>query len=169
MKAKRRFSAALIALTIVFCVSMAGAAWAADTAQAANAPHPAKKAAVQAAPEGPKDATPATAAANLKVYDLLPFQNLEDFDNAQRGFIAKLEEPAILGPSGWKIWDFEGYSFLSNDKAPATVNPSLWRQARLNMNRGLFKVADRIYQVRGNDLSNMSFIVGDTGISRSIR
>ena len=56
------------------------------------------------------------------------------------------------------------YKFIGEDKAaPASVNPSLWRNAQLNTIAGLFKVSDRIYQVRGFDLSNITFIQGDTG------
>ena len=56
------------------------------------------------------------------------------------------------------------YDFLSSNDAPFTINPSLWRQAQLNMNNGLYKVTDSIYQVRGFDLSNMDIIEGKTGI-----
>ena len=51
-----------------------------------------------------------------------------------------------------------------HEQAPDTVNPSLWRQARLNMNNGLFQVTDRIYQVRGFDISNMTIIEGSRGL-----
>src|SRR5262249_56578459 len=56
------------------------------------------------------------------------------------------------------------YAFLAHEEAPETVNPSLWRQARLNMHNGLFQVRDRIYQVRGFDISNMTIIEGSRGI-----
>lgn len=57
-----------------------------------------------------------------------------------------------------------GYEFLGREEAPDTVNPALWRHARVNMASGLFKVVDRVYQVRGLDLSNMTIIEGDTGL-----
>jgi len=57
------------------------------------------------------------------------------------------------------VWDMESYSFIEQNKtAPATVNPSLWRNAQLNTLSGLFKVSDTIYQVRGYDLSNITFV-----------
>lgn len=56
------------------------------------------------------------------------------------------------------------YGFLNQDRAPATVNPSLWRQAQLNMHNGLFQGTDRIYQIRGFDIANMTIIEGDTGL-----
>ncbi|HEA67420.1 MAG TPA: MBL fold metallo-hydrolase [Desulfobacterales bacterium] len=112
----------------------------------------------------PKAATPATRAANAAVLKALPFQSMEDFENAKRGFIAELPGGLVKGKSGRKRphWDLNQYEFLKGD-APDTVNPSLWRQAQLNMKNGLFKVTDRVYQVRGYDLSNISFIEGDTG------
>ncbi|MBW6054783.1 MBL fold metallo-hydrolase [Escherichia coli] len=58
----------------------------------------------------------------------------------------------------------EDYKFDINAPAPETVNPSLWRQSQLNGISGLFKVTDRMYQVRGQDISNITFIEGDTGI-----
>ena len=69
----------------------------------------------------------------------------------------------MIRADGRAVWDLTQYAFLDREEAPPTVNPSLWRQARLNMLHGLFKVADRIYQVRGMDLSVISFIEGDTG------
>ena len=71
----------------------------------------------------------------------------------------------IKNDKGDVVWDLETYKqFIGLDKpAPDTVNPSLWRNAQLNMNYGLFKVTDRIYQVRGYDLSNITFIQGKTG------
>ena len=65
---------------------------------------------------------------------------------------------------GRVIYSLEDYAFLADEQAPDTVNPSLWRQARLNMNHGLFQVTDRIYQVRGFDISNMTIIEGKRGL-----
>ncbi len=112
----------------------------------------------------PKAATPATRAVNAVVLKALPFQSMEDFENAKRGFIAELPGGLVKGKGESKRphWDLNQYEFLKGD-APDTVNPSLWRQARINMKNGLFKVTDRVYQVRGYDLSNISFIEGDTG------
>jgi len=93
----------------------------------------------------------------------LDWSDKQDFDDAARGFIARLETPTVTRADGAPIWDLTQYAFLDREEAPETVNPSLWRQARLNMLHGLFKVTDRIYQVRGMDLSVISFIEGDTG------
>ncbi|MEB3021212.1 alkyl/aryl-sulfatase [[Mycobacterium] crassicus] len=112
-----------------------------------------------------KPATDATKSANSQVLNSLPFNDRGDFDDAQRNLIAKPDTLTIKGADGNAVWDLESYkTFIGDDKpAPDTVNPSLWRNAQLCMNYGLFKVVDRIYQVRGYDLSNITFIQGDTG------
>jgi alkyl sulfatase BDS1-like metallo-beta-lactamase superfamily hydrolase len=119
----------------------------------------------EAKPIGGKPATAATKAANDAVLKDLPFGDKSDFEDAQRGFIAKPDVLTIKNAKGDVVWDLEAYkAFVSLDKAaPASINPSLYRNAQLNMLYGLFKVTDRIYQVRGFDLSNISFIQGDTG------
>ena len=113
----------------------------------------------------PKPATEATKAANRELQQRLNFNDREDFDNATRGLIAKPDTLTIKGEKGNVVWDLEAYkAFISIDKpAPDTVNPSLWRNAQLNMQYGLFKVHDKIFQVRGYDLSNITFVQGDTG------
>ncbi len=92
----------------------------------------------------------------------LPFANNQDFDFASRGFIATRQDPIIKGASGNVVYDLSAYDFLKGE-APESVNPSLWRQARLVTRSGLYKVTDRIYQVRGFDVSNVTFIVTDHG------
>ena len=94
----------------------------------------------------------------------LPFEDTQDFEDARRGFIATLPEVTLKTPDGRVIWDLGPYRFLDRERPPATVNPSLWRLARLNLTNGLFQVADRIYQVRGFDASNMTIIEGETGL-----
>jgi alkyl sulfatase BDS1-like metallo-beta-lactamase superfamily hydrolase len=111
-----------------------------------------------------KDAEPATRAANEAFAKSLPLADRADFDDAQRGFIATLPDGVVMGPTGRPAFDAKRYSFLSKDEVPATVNPSLWRQARLNAFNGLFKVVDRVYQVRGIDIANMTIIEGDAGL-----
>ncbi len=112
-----------------------------------------------------RDATTHTQAAQAATLRAggLDWSDRQDFDDASRGFIAKLETPTVTREDGTPVWDLTAYAFLDRDEAPATVNPSLWRQSRLNMLHGLFKVVDRIYQVRGMDLSVVSFIEGDSG------
>ncbi|MEE2776294.1 MAG: alkyl sulfatase dimerization domain-containing protein [Acidobacteriota bacterium] len=93
----------------------------------------------------------------------LDWSDERDWEFARRGFLARLEEPVIRNAKGRVVWDMTTYGFLDEPEAPRTVHPSLWRQARLNMEHGLFRIHDRIYQVRGHDLSVVSFIVGDHG------
>ena len=109
-----------------------------------------------------QDASTQTKASNAAVLEALPFDDENDFELAERGFIGKPESTIILDSTGKVVWSMEQFGFESGD-APSTVNPSLWRQAQLNNRHGLFKVADGIYQVRGFDLSNLSVIEGETG------
>jgi alkyl sulfatase BDS1-like metallo-beta-lactamase superfamily hydrolase len=110
-----------------------------------------------------KDATPITAAHNRVICGALPFADATDFEDAQRGFIGTLSEVEFTHGEA-SIYSLRDYAFLAREEAPDTVNPSLWRQARLNLLNGLFQVSDRIYQVRGFDLSNMTLIEGDRGV-----
>lgn len=113
-----------------------------------------------------KGATEATKAANKKLLDTLPFNDKADFEDAKRGLLERPETLTIKDPDGNVIWDLEEYKkYIADDKpAPDTVNPSLWRNAQLCMEYGLFEVVpDRIYQVRGYDLSNLTLVRGDTG------
>ena len=95
----------------------------------------------------------------------LPFDDTADFDDADRGFIAALEPCVVKAADGRVVWDNDAYAFLTGD-APTTVHPSLWRQCQLCAKQGLYEVVEGIYQVRGLDLSNISFIEGDTGDHR---
>ncbi len=109
-----------------------------------------------------KPATQATKEAQAQVLASLPFDNTEDFNLAKRGLIARPDPLIIKGDNGEIIWDMSGLDYL-NGPRPDTVNPSLWRQAQLNAIYGLFQVTERIYQIRGFDLANMTLIEGDTG------
>ena len=111
----------------------------------------------------PKDAEPATRQTHAEVLRSLPFGDHVDFDDAQRGFIAPLPDDITSVDGQRTIWSIKRYAFLTGN-APATVNPSLWRQAQLNTFNGLFKVVDRIYQIRGLDDSNMTIVESDTGL-----
>ena len=92
-----------------------------------------------------------------------PFDDTQDFDDADRGLIAT-GVSVIRNAQGEVVWDNGSYtSFLSGD-APDTVHPSLWRQSKLCAKQGLFEVTDGIYQVRGYDLSNISFVESDNGV-----
>jgi linear primary-alkylsulfatase len=100
-----------------------------------------------------KPAEPAVATANQAVESRLPFRDIQDFDDAMRGFVATTPDTDNPGR----------YSFL-NHEPPPTVNPSLWRQAQLNALNGLFRVADGVYQVRGFSPANMTIVEGTTGL-----
>lgn len=142
----------------------------------------------------PKEASPYTIEANRQVAQELNFANTQDYTDAQQGFIATLtadgkvtKEPLNevkirndnSGAPPVPVWNLEEYDFLLGtqpQQAPYTVNPSLWRQAQINMTNGLFQVTTRtytlngaqvtkgIYQVRAFDLSNMTIVETDTGI-----
>jgi len=107
-------------------------------------------------------ATTHTIAANRAVAQSLPLGDPQAFEDARRGFIASDAPVKIAGPDGRAAWELEPYAFIHGD-APPTVNPSLWRQARLDGEHGLFEVIPGIHQVRGYDLSNMTLIEGRTG------
>lgn len=113
--------------------------------------------------EGPKDATEATCRVHAALRERLPVETGEDFENARRGFIATIPGATIRNAAGHPVWDMDQFAFEAEEDAPDTVNPSLWRQARLNAIHGLFKVTERIYQVRNFDLSNITFIEGERG------
>jgi len=114
--------------------------------------------------ESPKEASPSVIAQQKAVRDALPFADTADFDDAARGFLGTIEHAKIMSASSRVVWSLEPYGFLSEAEAPATVNPSLWRQSRLNMQHGLFEVVPGVYQVRGLDIANMTLIEGDKGV-----
>ena len=87
-----------------------------------------------------------------------------DFDNANRGLIARLEPGVIKTAEGRAIWDIDAYGMATQGECPPTVDPSLWRQAKLTAIQGLFEVTGRVYQVRGADLSNMTLVETDNGV-----
>src|SRR3954447_3573001 len=105
--------------------------------------------------------SPTTAAANAAMVALVP-DDPDDFTAATSGRIAPLPGPVVHPTSGHAVWDPADWAFITGD-APDSVHPSLWRQAQLNAIHGLFEVADGVYQVRGVDLSNITFIAGTTG------
>ena len=109
-----------------------------------------------------KEAADYTKKANDEVYTLLDFEDEQELEFAQRGLIAAPEKLEITGEEGNVVWSQAAYAFLEED-APDTANPSLWRNAQLNHLYGLFEVTDGIYQVRGYDMTNITFIEGETG------
>ncbi len=93
----------------------------------------------------------------------LPFSDERDLEEQERGFIAAPSYTQIMADAGHVAWDMGKYQFLLESKDYESIHPSLLRQARLNMNFGLYEVIPRIYQVRGFDLANITFVEGETG------
>jgi alkyl sulfatase BDS1-like metallo-beta-lactamase superfamily hydrolase len=118
----------------------------------------------QAQAPQPREASDATRAANRARVAEMPMADKQSFEDAKRGLIEALGDKVITRADGGPAWTLKGYEFLGKEEAPDTVHPGLWRHARVNMANGLFKVADRIYQLRGLDLSNMTVIEGDKGL-----
>ncbi|WP_304219094.1 alkyl/aryl-sulfatase [Phenylobacterium aquaticum] len=112
----------------------------------------------------PKDATGATRAAQAALAAALPPEDGADMARARRGFIDTAPNARVETARGGVAWDLAAFAFQADGEVcPDTVNPSLWRQAQLNLNHGLFQVTEGIYQVRGFDLSNITFVEGDEG------
>ena len=107
-------------------------------------------------------ATTITAEANAEWYEKLDFSDRREFANAERGWLDNAEGRVIDGGDNRSAWDLQSYGDLNRD-APDTVNPSLWRNTQLNAKAGLFEVCDGIYQVRGFDMANTTFIRTDHG------
>ncbi len=107
-------------------------------------------------------ATTITAEANAEWYEKLDFSDRREFANAERGWLDNAEGKIIDGEDNKSAWDLQSYGDLNRD-APDTVNPSLWRNTQLNAKAGLFEVCDGIYQVRGFDMANTTFIRTDHG------
>lgn len=101
--------------------------------------------------------------ANRALRSSLPFDDVQDVEDADRGFLGALEPSAVETADGRVVWDADAYGFLTGD-APPTVNPSLWRQSQLVARQGLYEVTPGIYQARGLDLSNITFVEGDRGV-----
>ena len=111
-----------------------------------------------------KPATAFTAQANAAVYDELDFSDKQEYAFATRGLIDAPETLELKDEDGRMIWSQDAFAFLDDyEKAPDSVNPSLWENTINNHVYGLFEVADGIYQVRGYDMANLTVVKGDTG------
>ncbi|MCV2354173.1 MBL fold metallo-hydrolase [Paucibacter sp. B2R-40] len=114
----------------------------------------------------PKGSPPSTFTLELRrgITASLPFSDKRDYDEANKGFIAEPAYKQIMADAGQVAWDMGSYQWLLQGKDFQSIHPSLQRQAVLNMSYGLFEVVPgKIYQVRGFDLANISFIKGDSG------
>ncbi|KAB8166381.1 MBL fold metallo-hydrolase [Streptomyces sp. 3MP-14] len=127
----------------------------------ASEPAEPASAAQPAAPAKPAQPFLARAASELR--GRLPFSDTQDFEDATRGLIARREPGTVTAEDGRVLWDNDAYAFLTGE-APDTVNPSLWRQSQLVAQQGLFEVVKGVYQVRGLDLSNVTFVEGTAGV-----
>ena len=135
-----------IFLAICLCLSMAACAGEKENSLVLN----------------PGEATAITAAANATWYDKLNFDDEKEFENATRGLIEAPESVVIYNENGDVVWSVDALGDISGE-APDTVNPSLWRNTKLNAYAGLFEVVPGIYQVRGYDMANVTFIKTDNG------
>ena len=111
-----------------------------------------------------KKATEQTISINSAIYPLLDFEDTQEAQFATKGLIDAPEVLELKNEDGEVIWSQAAFSFLDDyEKAPDTVNPSLWENTKNNHAYGLFEVVDGIYQVRGYDMANLTVIKGDTG------
>ena len=119
--------------------------------------------AADAPADAPKPPSAFTVALQQKVREALPFSDRADFARVEQGLIKRPEQLVIRNEDGSVAWQLGGFGFLDAGQDIDSINPSLQRQALLNLKYGLYKVADGIYQVRGFDLANITFVQGDSG------
>lgn len=110
-----------------------------------------------------KDATKITAEANNAIYELLDFSDEQEREFAEKGFLSAPDSLVLKREDGTVVWSQDAYSFARDNDAPGSANPSLWRNTQLNALYGLFEVTDGIYQVRGYDVANLTFVRGEKG------
>ena len=110
-----------------------------------------------------KPATTITKQINEDVYQVLDFDDTQEEEFAKKGFITAPDSLQITDDDGNVVWNMDNYDFVRDTDSPDSANPSLWRNTKSNANYGLFQVSDDIYQVRGYDLSNMTFVRTDNG------
>ena len=159
MKYRKLWSCILTTACVVSLTACTAAKGNENNDQKDSAPSEAGKKAADSA----KKATDVTKKTNEEVYTLLDFDDQQELEAAQKNLIAAPEELEIKDDSGKVVWSQKAYAFLEDTDAPDTVNPSLWRHTQMNHLYGLFQVTDGIYQVRGYDMTNITFIEGDTG------
>lgn len=170
-KWKALLSICLVSIMLVSC----GEATTADTTTEPNEAMPSETSAPEDASVGEatedsnlnlngstKDATQQTIDKNAEVKNLLDFSDEREIEFANKGLIAAPEALEIIDEDGKLIWSQKAYEFIEGE-APGTANPSLWRHTQMNHVYGLFEVTDGIYQVRGYDMTNITFIKGETG------
>ena len=113
----------------------------------------------------PKAPQSPTLRANERARSGLNFADSTDFDNARRGLIEAVPNGGVVKTdSGTVVWNLDNYGFLAGENDIDSINPSLLRMSRLNLANGLFEVTERVYQVRGIDLANMTIVEGESGL-----
>ncbi len=110
-----------------------------------------------------KDASKYTADENAQVYKTLDFSDEQEKEFAKKGFITAPDKLEIKTENGTVAWSQTAYDFIRNSSTPDSANPSLWRNTELNSLYGLFEVVDGVYQVRGYDVANVTFVKSDNG------
>jgi alkyl sulfatase BDS1-like metallo-beta-lactamase superfamily hydrolase len=136
-----------------------------DSAKTAFTPDTGTSAVIAEGHFHPKGKAPSeyTLAVFDEARETLPFSDRQDFEEQSRGFIAAPESMQIMADAGNVAWDMERYEFLRDTDNIDSVHPSMLRMSQLNMNYGLYEVIPGIYQVRGFDLANITFVRGKTG------
>ena len=162
---KKRILSALLALTLAssVCACAAKDEPTQPATEAATAPTEAAAPAAEAFTKDKKGATEFTRQINENVYQLLDFNDKQEEEFATRGFITAPDSLQIAGSNGNIVFNQDAYDFVRGTEAPDSANPSLWRNTQLNAYYGLFEVQEGIYQVRGYDLSNLTFVKSDNG------
>ena len=162
---KKRIFSALLALTLAgsVCACAAKDEPTQPATEAATAPTEAAAPADEAFTKDKKGATEFTRQINENVYQLLDFNDKQEEEFATRGFITAPDSLQIAGSNGNIVFNQDAYDFVRDTEAPDSANPSLWRNTQLNAYYGLFEVQEGIYQVRGYDLSNLTFVKSDNG------
>lgn len=162
---KKRILSALLALTLAgsVCACAAKDEPTQPATEAATAPTEAAAPAAEAFTKDKKGATEFTRQINENVYQLLDFNDKQEEAFATRGFITAPDSLQIAGSNGNIVFNQDAYDFVRDTEAPDSANPSLWRNTQLNAYYGLFEVQEGIYQVRGYDLSNLTFVKSDNG------
>jgi alkyl sulfatase BDS1-like metallo-beta-lactamase superfamily hydrolase len=112
----------------------------------------------------PKSASAASTSANRAATARYAMDDRADFELADRGLIAPLPGP-VHAEDGRVLFDPAVYDYLAEDApCPDSVNPSLWRQSQIIRKGGLYRVVDGLYQVRNNDIANLTVVEGEDGL-----
>ncbi|MCE2569890.1 alkyl/aryl-sulfatase [Motilimonas eburnea] len=144
----------LTTITTAIALAMSGSVWASETNGDANEQWNAKQ----------KPASEHTIKFQNELRKSLPFADDKDFELADKGFIARQDNLEIKDANGNVVWELGSYDYLLKGKDYDSIHPSMQRQAELNMKHGLYELLPgKVYQVRGYDLAQISFVRSDNG------